>query len=139
MGKSIMTVFIFLVGMAFGLAQSSESTKNVKHQLLISANQSYRVRYQSHPAIIPLNQSFDLEVWIKSSAEDSEPTFSLWVDARMPEHRHGMVRQPKIIALGQGHFRVTGMLFHMPGRWELYFDITRDNLTERARVEVFLE
>ena len=42
-------------------------------------------------------------------------------------------------ATGDGHFTVEGMLFHMVGRWELYLDVTRGPLTERAQFEVVLE
>ena len=31
------------------------------------------------------------------------------------------------------------MLLHMPGRWELYFDVGEGALTERAQIEVELE
>jgi hypothetical protein len=57
----------------------------------------------------------------------------------MPEHGHGMNRVPKIEAKEGGRFRAEGLLFHMPGRWELYFDVTRGALTERAQTDVHLE
>ena len=31
------------------------------------------------------------------------------------------------------------MLFHMAGRWEIYFDITRGGITSRAQDEITLE
>ena len=64
---------------------------------------------------------------------------SLTVDAAMPEHGHGMNRVPKIARADDGHFVVEGLLFHMTGRWELYFDITRGAVTERAQCEVELK
>ena len=57
----------------------------------------------------------------------------------MPEHGHGMNRVPRIEAKGGGRFRAEGLLFHMPGKWELYFDVTRGALTERAQADVHLE
>ncbi len=57
----------------------------------------------------------------------------------MPEHGHGMNVEPKVTALGKGRFSVEGMLLHMSGRWELYFDITRDGVTSRAQDEITLE
>ena len=44
-----------------------------------------------------------------------------------------------MVPLGEGQFRAEGMLFHMEGRWELYFDITDGPMTERGQAEVFLE
>jgi len=102
---------------------------------------SYLVRFRPAPAPVPENEPFGLEVWVLEAgpqprlARDVE----LAVDAGMPEHGHGMNREPKVKRLGPGHFAVTGMLFHMPGYWELYFDITRGALTERAQVGVTLD
>ena len=62
---------------------------------------------------------------------------TLQVDARMPQHRHGMNVRPQISEDEPGKYRVEGLRCHMPGHWELYFDITRDGLTERA--SCFLE
>ena len=47
----------------------------------------------------------------------------LRVDARMPEHRHGMNYRPSIQHLGQGRWRADGLLWHMSGRWELRLDV----------------
>ncbi len=58
---------------------------------------------------------------------------------RMPEHRHGMTRRPVIVRRADGSFTITGMLFHMPGYWEIHFDITREGETERAQLEVDLD
>jgi hypothetical protein len=57
----------------------------------------------------------------------------------MPHHRHGMNREPSIERMDDGTFEITNMLFHMPGYWELHFDITRGMTTERAQVEITLE
>lgn len=45
------------------------------------------------------------------------------VDATMPEHRHGMNYRPTLHPLGGGRWRVEGLLWHMPGRWELRWDV----------------
>jgi len=45
------------------------------------------------------------------------------VDATMPEHRHGMNYRPSLQSLGDGRWRVEGLLWHMAGRWELQFDV----------------
>jgi hypothetical protein len=50
-----------------------------------------------------------------------------------------MNRLPRMITLGDGRFRAEGMLFHMEGSWELYFDVGDGPLTERGQAEVFLE
>lgn len=45
------------------------------------------------------------------------------VDAGMPAHRHGMNYRPTLAPTGQGTWRAEGMVFHMPGAWEVRLDI----------------
>jgi len=45
------------------------------------------------------------------------------VDALMPEHRHGMNYRPSISGVPGGVMRAEGLVFHMPGRWQLVFDV----------------
>ena len=51
------------------------------------------------------------------------------VDADMPEHRHGMNYAPSLRELGPNRFRAEGMLFHMPGRWRITFELGRQRLS----------
>lgn len=106
----------------------------------LSASGAYSVRYFTQPSPIPLNEMFAINVHIINT-RTNEPAddVSLSVDGRMPEHRHGMNVDPIVTKTGPGTFRVEGMLFHMPGRWEIHFDLTRGGMTERAWYEVFLE
>lgn len=52
----------------------------------------------------------------------------LRVHARMPEHRHGMNYRASVKPLGQGQWRVEGMLWHMSGHWELRLDVSSQGL-----------
>jgi hypothetical protein len=60
------------------------------------------------------------------------------VDATMPEHRHGMNYRPSLQALGGGHWRAEGLMFHMPGRLELRFDVDAAGKTETLRQSMTL-
>ncbi len=42
---------------------------------------------------------------------------------RCRQHKHGMNYRPSVKALGQGLYRAEGLMFHMPGRWELVFEL----------------
>jgi hypothetical protein len=101
---------------------------------------AYRVVYRSSPASIPRGEVYALEVWVFDAHDATHPLtdVGLTVDAAMPEHQHGMNRRPVIHPGTGGEFQVEGLLFHMSGRWELYFDITRGAITERAQVSVEL-
>ena len=103
---------------------------------------TYAVSYITDPTPIPMNEMFAIEFWVRS-AERGEPLLDsarVNVDARMPHHHHGMYRVPLIRHMsGPGHYEAVGMLFHMPGYWEIYFDITHDGVTERAQFSVEID
>ncbi|MFQ5413769.1 MAG: FixH family protein [Phycisphaerae bacterium] len=102
---------------------------------------TYVVAYRPVPDPIPMNDMFELEVLVapRGTERVTPPDVDLAVDASMPAHRHGMTTRARVTRTGPGRYHVDGLLFHMPGHWELYFDITRDGETERAQVNVDLE
>ena len=64
---------------------------------------------------------------------------SVTLDAWMPDHRHGMNYKPAVAALGGGRYRAEGLMFHMPGRWELVFEVRAGGKSERLAQSVRLE
>ena len=62
----------------------------------------------------------------------------LRVDATMPDHRHGMNYRPSVQDLGDGRWRVEGLLWHMSGRWELRLDLSLRDQTQVLRHDVTL-
>ncbi|NOD97613.1 hypothetical protein GS610_10370 [Ruegeria sp. HKCCD6228] len=68
---------------------------------------------------IPLAQPFSLQI----SICDEIAVDTVRVDAIMPAHRHGLNYAPEITELGDGLYRADGLLFHMPGLWEIRFEI----------------
>ena len=102
---------------------------------------TYTVRWRSTPDLLPLAQNFALDVWVFAASAPDVPLadVELDVDAGMPQHGHGLARRPRIERVEPGHWRVEGLRFHMPGRWELFFDVTRGARLERAQASVVLE
>lgn len=91
----------------------------------------YLVCWRSLTGQVPRNHDFELEVWV---LRDGQPVRDalLGVSAWMPDHAHGMLRQVRPEARGDGSFRVEGMLLHMRGHWQLRFDVLEDALSETA-------
>ena len=117
--------------LSIALPQQEETTQ----QEIISLEKAYLVRYVILPGPITLNQPFSLELEVLSN-ETKQPVdeqTKVFIDGRMPQHRHGMNTEPTVKQLGKGRYRVDGMRFHMPGRWVIHFDISRDGITERAQ------
>ncbi len=107
----------------------------------LSNQETYFVRVEATPSVIPQNDLFSLKVWVADAATPTAPArdVTVVVDAGMPEHQHGMNTAPQLTATAEGWYDVEGMMFHMPGFWEIYVDVTRGGVTERAQFRVDLE
>ena len=88
------------------------------------------------PATVVIGRHFAIEAFV--CADDGTPVLTR-VDALMPEHRHGMNYRPTLDAKGDGHYVAEGFLFHMPGRWQLSFDVERGGRRTRLTSDVLLE
>jgi hypothetical protein len=109
---------------------------------IVSNGGEYVVFLRTEPSLIPENEEFAVTIWVlPRNAIPPQPVddISLDVDAFMPEHGHGMNRVPEITKREDGGFDAKGLLLHMGGNWELYFDVTRGAITERAQKRVVLE
>jgi YtkA-like len=83
---------------------------------------SYEIVFRSAPAAIETGKYFSLDFAVCPRG-GSRPPDEVRVDAVMPEHRHGMNYRPVVAARGTGLYRADGLMFHMPGRWEIRFDV----------------
>ena len=92
------------------------------------------VLFRAVPAPIQVNRPFEIEALVCAGA----PVTAFKVDAHMPDHRHGMNYRATVTALGDGRFRARGLVFHMPGRWEVLFDVETAQGTARLKHEVVL-
>jgi hypothetical protein len=96
------------------------------------ATPGHELVFAARPAAIPLAEPFALE--IEFCAKSAGARLSK-VDADMPEHRHGMNYAPSLIDKGAGRYRVEGLVFHMPGRWRLRFEVSGEILETSLVVE----
>jgi len=78
---------------------------------------------------LPRNVEFTMDVALH---DDGVPITgaTLHVTAAMPSHGHGMVQLPRVEELGDGRYRVDGMLLHMRGAWQLRFAVVIDRQAE---------
>ena len=68
-----------------------------------------------------------------------EPAELVGVDATMPEHKHGMNYATTLHPAGSGRYRVEGLLFHMPGNWEVAFDVRSGGEIQRLTHDFVLK
>lgn len=104
----------------------------------LSSDKTFYVTVTADPSPIPLNKLFTLKVSVFDPADKAKmlTDVSVAADAAMPSHDHGMNTKTKVEKAEEGHHGVRGMLFHMPGHWQIYIDVTRGGVTERATFDV---
>ena len=104
-----------------------------------SDGNNYSVFFSPPKHKMPLNNYFDMDVYVRGSMKQIiKFPLVINVDAGMRAHNHGMNVKPEIEDLGQGHYKVKGMLFHMPGKWFLRFSIHRGVLVDKAETLLFV-
>lgn len=62
------------------------------------------------------------------------------IDGGMRDHGHGLPSRPEIVESGRpGEYRIEGMRFNMPGKWQLVVDVHAAAGEDRAEFELMLE
>ena len=98
----------------------------------------YTVVFKTVPEPVKVGTHFAVDFAVCPRASTEAPT-SVRVDANMPAHRHGMNYRPVVTPKSGELFRAEGLLFHMPGRWDLTFDVVGGGRTERITGTLQLE
>lgn len=75
-----------------------------------------RAALTSDPSPIPLHAPFEVTVGV--CAPDGDTVDRITFDATMPAHGHGMNYAPEITQGEAGRYKLSGLLFHMPGLWQ---------------------
>ena len=101
-------------------------------------NRHYVVAYTTTPQPIVVGRHFVVDFVVCPRAGAGTPQ-SVRVDANMPAHRHGMNYRAGVTSAGTGAYRAEGLLFHMPGRWDLTFDVVSGSTTERLASALQIE
>ncbi len=102
------------------------------------AGAGYVLAWRAVPAKIEIGSHFAVEAAVCPKAGGAAVT-ALGVDAEMPEHRHGMNYRARVTAKGEGRYVAEGLMFHMPGRWRLLFDVAAGSRRERLAQDVVVE
>jgi hypothetical protein len=100
---------------------------------VISGN-GYVVAFAASRWPISVGQHFSLDFEVCPAPDTSTPA-RVRVDADMPVHQHGMNYRTKVQSLDAGRYAAQGLMFHMPGRWRLMFDLETGSSTSRLSSE----
>ena len=96
------------------------------------------VSYATTPAPVPLNEPFNVRVNVVDTHSQPVTNVTIRVNATMPTHGHGMNVAPTHTAF-PGGVTAQGLLFHMPGQWELHVDLEAPGKTTRAVFPIHLK
>ena len=78
--------------------------------------------YAPQGGSVPLGRHFALDIEVCAAAGGAAPAL-LRVDADMPAHRHGMNYRSSLRTLAPSRYVAEGLMWHMPGRWRLIFEL----------------
>ena len=96
------------------------------------------VAYRWEPTELKVGQFFAAEV-VACRMPGPEPVREIVVDATMPAHGHGMNYRPAAARTAPGHYRFTGLMLHMPGKWRVTIDLLQSGKRTRLTHEVTLK
>ena len=97
------------------------------------AGELWTAWWRSEPAAIPVSAHFSIRFHLCGP-----PVDRVRVRGWMPDHRHGMNYRPAVTLNGSSG-TAEGLLFHMPGRWELILDVRGAVGREKLTAETVLE
>ena len=89
--------------------------------------------WRSEPAAIPVGAHFSIHFHLCGP-----PVVRVGVRGWMPDHRHGMNYQPAVTLNGLSG-TAEGLMFHMPGRWQLILDVRGAAGGEKLTADTVLE
>ena len=118
------------LALALPLGQALACGENLGAQARRIDAAQFQLAYRLLPDPVPVGQHFAIEIVLCPKGAATLPA-ELRVDATMPEHKHGMNYRPSVKAVSPGQYRAEGLMFHMPGRWELVFELRGSGAPQR--------
>jgi YtkA-like len=110
---------------------------------LTTTHKKYRLRWRTSQPVVT-GDLFSVETVLTDAAGAPVIGGHVRVDARMPQHGHGMATKPEAdpgvcaapdtCTHPEGRYRMDGMKFHMPGDWTVTFDVDGPSGSDRAEV-----
>ena len=94
------------------------------------------LRFQLQPSSLQVGQPFAVRACATLGQPAPRHPQRIRFDARMPQHGHGMNYQPSAVVEDGGWHRFEGSLLHMPGRWQLVFDVYDESTRHRLTTDV---
>ena len=86
------------------------------------AHKGYQLHFRPSAAPIPVGSPFSLDI-VMCPRDGGTLVQDMGVDAKMPDHGHGMLYRAALVRLDEHRWSARGLLFHMRGSWRLSFTL----------------
>lgn len=116
LGFRIVLFFLSLSGAIAGVRPAISSSSGTT----VFPGYTIKVTPEAEPSI-PLNKHVNLLVTLIPSLGTSSEVIDFKFDARMPQHKHGMVTTAKVSKIADLQYKIEGVRLHMPGLWLFEF------------------
>jgi hypothetical protein len=98
----------------------------------------YWLAYRTRPDQVRIGEHFAIDLVVCPKNGQPAPE-GVQVDGFMPEHSHGMNYKAVVKPAGTGHYEASGLMFHMPGRWDFIFEVRGGGRTDKVTHSVTLQ
>jgi len=106
----------------------------------LSVQGVYKVSVSSRLDPIAINQIHSWTLHVETATGQAVDNARITVDGGMPAHGHGLPTAPEVTqSMGNGDYLVEGMMFQMPGHWQVNFDISANEQTDSVIFNFVLE
>lgn len=92
------------------------------------------LHYRIEPSQLRVAQHFSMQ-FLVCRGDRSLVLDGLKVDALMPAHGHGMNYKASVESQRDGLVEASGMLFHMPGPWQISVDLSYDGFDRQVKID----
>ncbi len=133
-----LTILLSAVLASITLAPPASACPTTEQGFRRLASTDAEVAYRWEPAELKVGQFFAAEV-VACRAPGADPVRDISIDATMPAHGHGMNYRPAAARAAPGHYRFTGLMLHMPGKWRVTIDLVQGGKRTRLTHEVNLK
>ena len=101
---------------------------------------AYLMTWRPKGGVIPINEGFEVGVDLTLNNAERTPVTGaeIAMTCFMPDHGHGMLREPRSQEIGGGTYLVEGMLLHMDGYWTVAITALVDAIASTADDELRL-
>ena len=122
------------IGVACDLAEGDLAGADLAGYNMIELESGVTLHYRIEPSPLRVAQHFSMQFRTCRGEQSLKPD-SFKVDALMPKHGHGMNYKADIDIQRDGMVEATGMLFHMPGQWQIKVDLSYDGLARQVKID----